>query len=410
MKNKHVTNYRYDSPGVCLITCPMGEFGYNPPVIMSAIRIFYPFTTRLFIISGNLKYQASQGPKISIISIDHDSKQENMLIRIIKQMLWQIKLSFHLFKIRKEIEFVIFYLGSVTYVLPALTARLTGKRILIHPTGIASRSAREIYARTVFGFGGRLFHFLLKLLESFSYRLADVIIIESKNQVNYYNLEKYLSKVKFVNYVFNTDLFRPLKKIADRKYSVGFIGRLGEEKGIMNLIKCLPILLKKYPDLKIFIGGDGELKTEVLQEISSQAIRDQVFFPGWISHEQLLKNYNEIKILVIPSYTEGGPTVLLEAMACGTVVVATRVGIVPDVIKDGINGFLLENNSPAYIATRILEVINNPALETIGQRACDTVKIGFSHESATNAYRAILTDLGSRFSHKIDYPIKSIQS
>ncbi|MCR4394326.1 MAG: glycosyltransferase [Dehalococcoidales bacterium] len=407
---KNLSNNDYlVKPGICLITCPMGEFGFNPPVIMSAIKIFYPLVKRLFIISSNLKYEASPDPKISVINVHHDLKKEGMIIRVFKQIFWQIKLSRRLFKIRENTDIVIFYLGSITYLLPAMLAKIAGKSVVLHLSGSASDSARAIYAHTLYGFGGKLFHFILGMLESINYHIADLIVAESKSQVVYFKMDKYLKKIRYVNFVFNTDLFIPNKSIENRRFTVGFIGRLGEEKGIMNFIKALPAVLGKFPDLKVFIGGDGDLKPAVLNEIAASGLGDNVTFSGWIPHEQLVKSYNDIKILVIPSYTESGPIVLLEAMACGTVVLATRVGIVPDVIRNGVNGFLLEDNSPVHIAQKLIEIIDYPNLKQISQSACETVKSGFSHEAATATYRDIFASLTELFSpEKIKYRVKSV--
>ena len=75
-------------------------------------------------------------------------------------------------------------------------------------------------------------------------------------------------------------------------------------------------------------------------------VNKNVTLVGWISHDELPSYLNMLKLLVVPSYTEGLPNIVIEAMSCGTPVLATPVGGVPDLIEDGITGFILEDNFP----------------------------------------------------------------
>jgi glycosyltransferase involved in cell wall biosynthesis len=101
-----------------------------------------------------------------------------------------------------------------------------------------------------------------------------------------------------------------------------------------------------------------------------------------------------MKLLVLPSYTEGLPNIVLEAMACGTVVLATPVGAIPDIIKDGETGFLLKSNDPKHIAERILELLNKPELlDKVSINAYNYVRKNFSYEKTLDAWRKILSEL-----------------
>lgn len=94
----------------------------------------------------------------------------------------------------------------------------------------------------------------------------------------------------------------------------------------------------------------------------------------------------------MPSYTEGIPNIMLEAMACGTPVLATPVGAIPDIIKDGQTGFLLENNSPECIAETVLKVLDMPddKLEKVSDNACALVEKKFTFEAAVERWSGII--------------------
>jgi glycosyltransferase involved in cell wall biosynthesis len=107
-------------------------------------------------------------------------------------------------------------------------------------------------------------------------------------------------------------------------------------------------------------------------------------------YDEIPKYLNELKLLVLPSYTEGLPNTMLEAMACGTPVLATAVGAVPDIIKDGETGFIMEDNSPDCIARNVLRALSHPNLEQIADNAHSLVEKEFTYEAAVRKYETVL--------------------
>jgi glycosyltransferase involved in cell wall biosynthesis len=120
---------------------------------------------------------------------------------------------------------------------------------------------------------------------------------------------------------------------------------------------------------------------------------DKVKLAGWIPNDKITEYLNELKLLVIPSYTENMPNIILEAMACGTPVLANAVGGIPDVITDGINGFLMADNSPECIAENIIRALNYPNLQQISDNASEFVRKEFSLGKAVDKYRHALNEL-----------------
>ena len=97
-----------------------------------------------------------------------------------------------------------------------------------------------------------------------------------------------------------------------------------------------------------------------------------------------------MKQVVLPSYTEGLPNIMLEAMACGTPVLATPVGAIPNVIKDGETGFIMKDNSPECIAENVIRALNHPNLERIAGNARALVEREFTYERAVERWREVL--------------------
>jgi glycosyltransferase involved in cell wall biosynthesis len=160
----------------------------------------------------------------------------------------------------------------------------------------------------------------------------------------------------------------------------------------MNFVQAVPEALKKQYNLEFLIGGDGLLRPEIAKYLDAHNLHNKVkMTAGWLDHDTELPGYlNKLKLLVLPSYTEGLPNITLEGMACGTPVLATPVGAIPDIIKDGETGFIMENNSPECIAENIIRALNHPNLEQIARNARALVEREFTFEKAVERYRDIL--------------------
>lgn len=378
---------------ICVITCPLGEFAGGHGLVHDFIKVLEPLADELFIITRNFPEDIVSNPRVHIRNVKHDSKRQPMLMRIFKQALFQLRISFNLIKISKSVDIVIFYLGSRSYLLPTLSAKLLRKKIVSIVTGSAAKSAKELYAKTVYGYGGVIFSHILNLLEKINYGLADRIIAESRTIIHFVGLEKYQQKISLSGCFFDTRLFGVKRNFADRRNLVGYIGRLGEEKGVMEFVRAIPSILKRRDDVEFLIGGYGYLMEKIESELKNDRLCEKVILTGWIPHEQLIHYLNNLKLLVVPSYTESIPIVALEAMACGTPVLAATVGGVPDVIRDEGNGFILKDNSPQCIADAVLRALEHPRLDEIGQAGRASVEEGYTYEAATEKYRIILNSL-----------------
>jgi len=144
--------------------------------------------------------------------------------------------------------------------------------------------------------------------------------------------------------------------------------RFIEKKGLDLTITAFAAVQKKYPQARLVLVGDGPLRPALEQQIGELGLASQVTFTGFASHGTLGKHLYNSHIYLHPSRTgtdgnrEGVPNAMLEAMASGIAVVATRHGGIPEAITDGESGLLVDENDAQGLAVATLRLIEDPAL------------------------------------------------
>ncbi|MGB1285767.1 MAG: glycosyltransferase [Aggregatilineales bacterium] len=158
------------------------------------------------------------------------------------------------------------------------------------------------------------------------------------------------------------EIFKPLPDI-EKQYGVLFVGRLAANKGILILLDAIAKVRRTHPEITLAIRGDGDLKTQIDEFITEHDLSQNIrFLPRVSDDDALTRLYNQANMLVCASTVEGGPRVTVEAMACGIPVISTPVGIMPEVIQHGENGFLFEWDSDA-LAAYIIQMLDDPLLQ-----------------------------------------------
>lgn len=142
---------------------------------------------------------------------------------------------------------------------------------------------------------------------------------------------------------------------------IGFVGRLTEQKGLRYLLEAAVQLRSSSPGIYFVIVGDGELRND-LQRLSESLELSNVIFTGF--HRDVKKYMCMFDALMLPSLFEGLPVTLLEAMAVGMPVIASRVGGIPEVLKDGVTGFLVEPQNVQQLVQKTEEMIKEPNKRT----------------------------------------------
>ena len=234
------------------------------------------------------------------------------------------------------------------------------------------------------------------------------------------NLLKYCQppaeKIGVVPCGVNLDLFRPMDQAAARRLLgfgedesiVLYVGRFDPIKGIDRLLEAMAYLKHLKGMRLVIIGGDGPDTPEYqnLRQLSGQfGIQKSVRFVGRVEQSKLPPYYSAADALVVPSYYESFGLVGLESLACGTPVVASRVGAMEDIIENGKTGHVVADLTPRGLANGIEKVISNPAGTLLSADAvrASVLKYGWPNVAAAvfNEYETVLRDSLSEPARKI---------
>ena len=199
------------------------------------------------------------------------------------------------------------------------------------------------------------------------FAMADKVIALSEDWKEF--LAEYICDAKKIVVVYNAVKIPEAypKDYTNRKML--FLGILGQRKGTYDLIEVLPEILSKYPDSHIYFGGDGE-REQAEHLCMEKEIADHVTFLGWVRGTEKEKFLKECSIYVLPTYHEGMPMSILEAMSYGMAVVSTYVGGIPHIITDGEQGLLCEAGDRATLRENLLKLLENENLrEKLGRNA-----------------------------------------
>ena len=178
-------------------------------------------------------------------------------------------------------------------------------------------------------------------------------------------------------------------------FDVLFLGILGKRKGIYDLLESWPTILKSVPQARLLIGGNGELE-QAKAKAEALMLNDgaSVQFLGWIDGERKIELLKNVDAFVLPSYNEGLPMSVLEAMSWSKPVVTTRVGGIPELITDGVDGLLIEAGDQQALSNTLIKLGNNIEFrKLVGENGFKRVKSSFSDVSVLPQLESIYSKL-----------------
>ncbi len=185
--------------------------------------------------------------------------------------------------------------------------------------------------------------------------------------------------------------------LRDGAFVVGWVGRMTAVKRTELVVRALQDLVARNVDAYVVLVGDGPDRDQLERYAHELGVIKRCLFLGY--QEDVARFYDAIDVLVLPSINEGTPVSVIEAMAARRPAVATRVGGVPDVVRDGIDGFLVEADDRDALATRLAELAADPELRTrMGEagraRVIERYSVSRLVDDVDRLYRELLAERG----------------
>lgn len=140
-----------------------------------------------------------------------------------------------------------------------------------------------------------------------------------------------------------------------------FLGLIGHRKGVFDLIPAFASIANDHPDAKLVIGGNGQI-AEAGRLLCEHGVSDQVQLAGWVGPDEKAALLKSSSIYILPSYNEGLPMSVLEAMAAGLAVITTRVGGIPELITDESDGLLIDAGDRQAMAKALSKLLTDRSL------------------------------------------------
>lgn len=284
-------------------------------------------------------------------------------------------------------------LAAIEYQIPAM---LAGVRFRVHGE----------HGWDVFDPDGsnRKYQFLRRILGMIIHRF-----IPLSGHLDHYLREKVGipdSKIRRICNGVDTERFQPARPKdvvgdcpwpdAEKRLIIGTVGRMHGVKDQMTLTRAFVELMKRHPESKNSVGlimiGDGPLRGEARQLLDENDLLDQAWLPGERSDiAELMRGFD---VFVLPSQAEGISNTILEAMASGLSVIATRVGGNPELVAHGKTGFLVEKQSPQELADRLSDYLGDPKLRIEhGNNGRERALQAFSIDAMVKNYLSVYDSL-----------------
>jgi len=235
--------------------------------------------------------------------------------------------------------------------------------------------------------------FLVKTIIKLVFDKSNFIIVLSKSWMDYIE-QLTRTEIRVINN-FVPDYFDPEYLSEKRDFSAFlYLGQFGERKGIYDLLSSFQIVTSLHKNAVLYCGGNGE-EDKVLNKTKELGINDSVHILGWISGKDKFELMYKCAFFVLPSYHEGLPMAIIEAMSFAMTIISTPVGGIPELV-DSKNGFLVKPGNQKELANILIEAINKKEAEIamLGNESRRRYEEGFSPQVVMKKMREIYSDLG----------------
>ncbi|MCK5611735.1 glycosyltransferase family 4 protein [Candidatus Pacearchaeota archaeon] len=190
-------------------------------------------------------------------------------------------------------------------------------------------------------------------------KFADVTIVLSREMERC--MEKgFLSKMMVIPSFIMESYHGDIEKSQNH---ILYVGRLDRLKGIDDLIKSIWYVKKEIPNIKLSIVGDGEYLSDLLNLVSDYDLKDNIIFEGHLYDDELVNMYSKSEIFVFPSYLEGMPMAVIEAMSAGLPIIASDIEPCIEILEDGKYGVIVKKGDSKAIANNIVSLLMDDKLK-----------------------------------------------
>ncbi|NLV06899.1 glycosyltransferase [Haloarcula rubripromontorii] len=372
-----------DLPNVCVVTHPLAAAGEN--ATRSLLDILSAITS-VALVTADLPADSEIRDRHELVELTRKGAGDSVVTAAARFLLNQLRMCR---VIAGRDEDVVLFFGATSYLLPIIAARLLGKTVLVEPRGDVPLTLRLNWEQQLPDRVAAVLAGAVRALERAGFAVAHGVVTYTPEMARQLDLHPespsvYPTGARYVR----TDEFRVHQPYADRDRVVGFLGRLDEEKGVRELA----VVATQLPDDITFrFVGDGDLREWLEQDLAAEIEAGQVELTGWVDHDKVPQALNDLELLILPSQpTEGLPTTILEALACGTPVYASPVSGVPDVVRDGETGFTIDSREPTALAAGIERILDRDDLAAISENGRTLIEREYSFDAACERYRGIL--------------------
>ncbi len=228
---------------------------------------------------------------------------------------------------------------------------------------------KEVYHTQNLNMTGKLTYFYFAHIQKVLYNLA------------FKNVDVFLAPSRYMQKMARTDVspiiclpnFIELRQFHEvqHNYNLLFVGRLETIKGVEFLIQAIPFIIKVFPQTTLTIVGEGSHQADLFKLTQKLRLEEHIRFIGWVDNKDLDTYYEKASLVVVPSiWAETFGLVILEAMSAGRPVIGTNVGGIPELIEEGVNGYLVAPGNPAQIAEKVIKLFAQEKLLTeLGRNA-----------------------------------------
>ncbi len=338
-----------------------------PPNVYGGVGVYVYNLIKYFIIDEWIK-----NIDIAVLTVEGSTPQGKDFIRLPIHII-KLKCKFHNFPL-SFLEF--------SYLANKFIKRNWHKYDLIHDNTntmisehipvIATVHTTQLQEHEYYAYGG--FSFIKWLLmrivtKTISFSLEKKALRKSSftiavsNELKLHLLRKFNLKDRLTHISCGVDgaIFKKKVLFGTKRYDLTYVGRFAPRKGVFFLCKALDLIKDRNLNV-LFCGPSYDFLYDYTRKWSRKS-HHKIFFSIEVGYNEMTDIYNETKILILPSLYESFGLVLAESLCCGTPIIATKVGGIPEVVEDGKDGILVPPKQPTYLAEAIRSLLLNEKLQ-----------------------------------------------